>query len=275
QKDSFNRNVIARELQNKNIQLSGIQLTGPNGLILVGIHIPTQRYIAIKIFIRSELEKMSALIIKRSLPYNRLGTEDRLVRVYEMFLSGTTLYILHDYHRYGNLAQLLLANNNSRRPLDENYARSLFQMILKALNHMHSNKIAHRNLKLENILIDDKNQPILSDYTYTILVDDLNNFETIMAASLPYLAPEIIARIPYDPIIADVWSFGVCLYIVLTNHLPFTPHVKPGDKQRGLRFKNPNKLTEEVKNCLIKTLEYDVNKRLSTNSLLKNSWFNK
>lgn len=281
-KDLIDRNIIASELQNKNIQLTTAtttannQLIGPNGQIFIGKHNPTQRYIAIKVFSKPELEKIYALIIKRSLPYDRLGTEDRLVRVYEMFLSGTTLFILHDYHHHGNLAQFLSSSSwNNRKPLDEQQARALFQTILKALHHMHTNKIAHRNLKLENILLDDKYQPVLTDYTYTILVDNLNNFETIMATSLPYLAPEIIARIPYDPIRADIWSFGVCLYIVLTNSLPFIPHVKPDDKQKGLQFKSRTKLTDEAKNCLTKTMEYDVNKRLSTNSLLKNSWFNK
>ncbi|XP_027203017.2 uncharacterized protein LOC113796921 [Dermatophagoides pteronyssinus] len=272
-KDIIDRNIIAKELLNRNIHLSSTQFTGPNGWIFVGKHTPTQRNIAIKVFLRTELEKMSALIIKRSLPYERLCTEDRLVRVYEMFLSGQILYILHDYHRYGNLAQLLFSNNPNKKSLDEYYARPLFKTILKALNHMHQNKVAHRNLKLENILIDDNHQPILSDYTYTILVGDINNFDTIMATSLPYLAPEIIAHIPYNPIVADIWSFGVCLYIVLTNYLPYTPYVKADDKHRCLQFKNSNKLSEDVKKFLIKTLEYDVNKRMSTTSLLENSWF--
>jgi serine/threonine protein kinase len=160
----------------------------------------------------------------------------------------------------------------------EGMAWAMFKEVLEALHYIHSLLIAHRDIKLENILLTSKFHPKLSDFSYAIIFEGKSKLSETFCGSLPYFSPEILQRKPYNPLISDVWSLGVCLFITLNDSLPF----KIGDDKVMLnkqlshdwhfRTKVEAKLSQELKLMVSKMLEPDVRKRATTDMLMKDQW---
>ena len=64
-------------------------------------------------------------------------------------------------------------------------------------------------------------QPKISDFSFAVKVGPNNPINTTHCGSLPYFSPELLQTQPYNPLISDIWSLGVCFYIMLNDGLPF------------------------------------------------------
>jgi serine/threonine protein kinase len=93
-----------------------------------------------------------------------------------------------------------------------------FRQLLCAVEHLHQRLWAHRDLKLENVLLDHNGEVRLIDFGFaTSCAEPLHTY----CFSPQYEAPEILRKVPYDGRPADVWSLGVVLYVLLTSEMPF------------------------------------------------------
>jgi serine/threonine protein kinase len=98
-------------------------------------------------------------------------------------------------------------------------AKKYFSQIISALGHCHAKFIAHRDIKLENILVDKNDNIKIVDFG---LADFMKSKCSTFCGSMFYIAPEILeGRENYSPIKSDIWSLGVVLYSMLTGKLPF------------------------------------------------------
>ena len=274
-KKKINFDIIEETLSNKSIFVKENYSSGPNSLIYVGQHPEKEKKVSIKVILKNFLRDMNGSLVKRHLAYEKIFMDSRLGRVYEILTLNTDLFcIVTDFYEKGSLAKLLIESNG---PLQESSIQTTFVNVLQGLYYLHTNKIAHRNLKLENIFFDDDLKPVIADYSHSIIIENLSNFDQLLCTSLPYLAPEITSKIPYDPIIADVWSYGVCLFAMLNNCFPFMYGEKLNPLYSTYHFKAEveNLLSDEVKSCFKETLQFDVNKRITSSSLLKMPWFQK
>lgn len=175
----------------------------------------------------------------------------------------------------------MLAERNA--PLAEHEVRPIFEQVLGSLHFMHMNRVAHRNLKLENILMRDDGRPLLTDYSYAAILSKDNLFDVFYATSLPYMAPEIVTRIPYDPLTSDIWSYGVCTFIALNNCIPYdvernalscpSKTTSKSQSEPKWRAELESSLSEEAKGCIRACLQMDVNMRTNTQALLQHPWF--
>ena len=106
----------------------------------------------------------------------------------------------------------------------------------------------------------------------------MDKYQPVLTTSLPYLAPEMLSKVPYDPIIADVFAFGVCLFIALNDSLPFGLAYHRGNRNESTCLLKPqveHLLSQDVKKCLKAMLQFDVNKRATSFSLDHEAWFQK
>ena len=86
---------------------------------------------------------------------------------------------------------------------------------------MHENNIIHRDLKLENILIDTSNLNIkLIDFGFAIKISNQKKL-TIFCGTPSYMCPEIVKKIEYFGKPADIWALGILLYVMLYGKFPF------------------------------------------------------
>ena len=84
---------------------------------------------------------------------------------------------------------------------------------------MHSRGIAHRDLKLDNILLNIDKVKII-DFGFAIQ-SEKETLQRTWCGTPHYMCPDIVKRVPYNPFAADIWACGVILYILYTGRLPF------------------------------------------------------
>jgi len=144
---------------------------------------------------------------------------------------GTALYcIVMERCAGGELFDLV-----SSLPLPpEHTARRIFCELLDAVGHCHSRGIAHRDIKLENVLLTESGAVKLIDFGLAHQYDpahaggwDRSTLLTEVVGSQNYAAPEVSAGCGYDGFRADMWSSGVVLYTLLAGTFPYHECIAP------------------------------------------------
>ena len=113
--------------------------------------------------------------------------------------------------------------------LSEDFARGCFRQILMAMAYCHGRGVAHRDMKLENLLLTaDKKTCMVCDFGLA------KNLTAAAASTVigtaKYVSPEVLTGAEYDGRKADIWSCGVCLYCMVECRFPFS---KSGDDGVG------------------------------------------
>lgn len=121
---------------------------------------------------------------------------------------------------HGNLLNLM----ETQHVLDECEASIYFLQLMNALDFCHSKFIAHRDLKLENLLIFWEKRLKITDFgfsRYFNIEEPSTALSQTYCGSDAYLSPEILHQKPYNPLMADVWACGVILFAMVFGKLPF------------------------------------------------------
>lgn len=173
-----------------------------------------------------------------------------IVRLHEMVETERTIGIVLEYAPCGELFNFIL----NQRYLKDNHAKKLFAQLVSAVGYLHKKGIIHRDLKLENLLLDRNQNIIVTDFGFANKFDptdelgeqiearlhDRNFVDNnrlgalnkegyrrgdLMATSCGspcYAAPElVISDGLYTGRKVDVWSIGVILYAMLAGYLPY------------------------------------------------------
>lgn len=120
--------------------------------------------------------------------------------------------------------------------LPEKISRSLFRQLLQALQLCHTQGFAHRDIKLENVLFDDRFNLILSDFGFAVkcVEEGKSIFLDTLLGTPGYMAPELHAKVLYDGFQVDIFAAGILLFILHAGHPPFAS----GNLLADSRFKN-------------------------------------
>ena len=130
-------------------------------------------------------------------------------------------YLVYEYASKGTLIDYL-TNINPNSFLEEKYAKILFKYILKAIGAMHNNTkfpLCHRDIKLENILLDDKFFPKICDFGFANWAKE-GRILSDQAGTYGYCGPEILVdndERGYDGKKADIFSLGITLLKIVTG----------------------------------------------------------
>ncbi|KAL6959099.1 CBL-interacting serine/threonine-protein kinase 1 [Sarracenia purpurea var. burkii] len=157
--------------------------------------------------------------IKREIGTLKLLKHPNVVRLHEVLASKTKIYMVLEYVIGGELFDRI----TSKGKLLEAEGRKLFQQLIDGLSYCHNKGVYHRDLKLENILVDAKGNIKISDFGLSALPQHFRGDGLLhtTCGSPNYVAPEILANRGYDGATSDAWSCGVILYAILTGSLPF------------------------------------------------------
>lgn len=161
---------------------------------------------------------------------------------------------------------------STKGSLSENEARPIFSQILSAVEYLHlTKKTVHRDLKLENILLDRNLRIRLIDFGFSQVIDE--NLFNQMVGSPAYVAPELATGQKYD-LRVDVWSLGVILYAMLNGRLPFRGSTIEMQLKRVVMvepFYHP-RLNPQAVDLMKKLLEKDPAKRIDIRNIRQHPW---
>merc|ERR1719446_102152 len=106
--------------------------------------------------------------------------------------------------------------------LEEGFARRLYHQVCEGVRHCHDRNIVHRDLKLENMLIDTAGQTVkVIDFGFACQVASKETKLKAFCGTPSYMAPEIVRVEAYSGFAADTWALGVVLFALLCGSLPF------------------------------------------------------
>ncbi|KAM6114520.1 NUAK family SNF1-like kinase 2 [Phoenicopterus ruber ruber] len=159
------------------------------------------------VHIRREIEIMSSL------------NHPHIISVHEVFESSSKIVIVMEYASKGDLYDYI----SERQRLTEQEARHFFRQVVSAVYYCHKNGIVHRDLKLENILLDANGNIKIADFGLSNVYQQDKLLQTYCGSPL-YASPEIINGRPYKGPEVDSWSLGVLLYILVHGAMPFDGH---------------------------------------------------
>ena len=162
---------------------------------------------------------------------------------------------------------------------DEDTARRYFREITAGVNFCHARGVFHRDLKPENLLLDSSGSVKISDFGLSALfVDGTEGTDPLLhtACGTPnYVAPEVLTGRGYDGRTADVWSMGVCLWVMHSGALPFDEPLVASLFHKILRaeFVFPDYFSPEIRAFLSAILVVDPIERITVDEMIAHPWF--
>ena len=139
---------------------------------------------------------------------------------------------------------------------------------------MHSQLICHRDLKLENILLSDRQRIKIIDFGFSIRTPEDSKLK-IFCGTSSYMAPEIVRKAEYNGFKVDVWALGVVLYVLLTGRFPFKAKTEKelfARIQTG-QFLPPVQMNFDAKRLITRMLSVEPSKRPTATELMHDQWF--
>uniref|UniRef100_A0A4X2M879 non-specific serine/threonine protein kinase n=1 Tax=Vombatus ursinus TaxID=29139 RepID=A0A4X2M879_VOMUR len=197
------------------------------------------------------------------------------IQLYETYRNSQRSYLVLELASRGDLLEHINATSDRRccPGLEEEEARRLFRQLVSAVAHCHNVGIVHRDLKCENILLDDQGFVKLTDFGFANRTAVKNSLLSTFCGSVAYTAPEILMSKKYNGEQADLWSLGVILYAMVTGKLPFKerqPHKMLHLMRQSLAFR-PS-LSQECQDLIQGLLQLRPRARLGLQQVASHCW---
>lgn len=237
--------------------------------------------VAIKLIKRADIAKDSESEIKihREINSLKMLNHPNIVNLVEVMKSGKYIGIVLEYASGGELFNYILQN----KFLKENVAKKIFAQLVSGVDYMHSKGLIHRDLKLENLLLDKHKNVIISDFGFVNSYNkDKSDLMKTSCGSPCYAAPELVlTQQPYEGRKVDIWSLGIILFAMLSGYLPFDDDPENEDGEDIVRLYHyicktpltfPEYVTPLARDLLRKIVVPNPRKRVGMDSIRSHSW---
>ena len=246
----------------EDLQLVG---RGASAVVLQAKHKRTGKVIAVRLILAKKL--LSPDYLFRELDIHRQITHPFIADFFGILTTHEYFVYCLEYVENGSLLDRI----NKTKGIPEDEANKYFCQLMSALRLLHEGlSVAHRDIKLENLLIDSRDNLKMIDFGF---VSEQAKILRSMCGSRPYTAPEIIKGQEYT-LQVDLWSAGVCLYGMLTGNLPF-------HAQHGLDLsvsivevepEYPDSIPPKAKALLKGLLQKDPKTRMTIDEVRRHPW---
>ncbi len=227
---------------------------------------------ALKVYDKKKLvEPQRQKSVYREIRLLEKMSHPNIVRLYDAFDTENHVILAMEYVRGHSLHSYLKAQPS--RMLEEWEAKRLFKQVVCGIEYCHSKSIAHRDIKLENLLLDEHNNVKIIDFGFSTCIPNTRKIK-IFCGTPSYMSPEIVLRKEYAGPPADVWALGVLLYAMLCGTFPFKGR---NDKELYRRISAcqlvfPDHLSLLARSLLQSIFKVDPDKRPAAAEIAKDDW---
>ena len=240
----------------------------------------TNEKFAMKIYEKSKLnDRLKKRCVYKEIEILKRIEHKNIARLYETIFTDTQVLIIQEYVKGISLRDYYNKEIRNQKGISEHKAKifkKIFRQIFDAMNYLHSNYMAHRDIKLENILLAKDYEIKIIDFGFGMLNLD-NKVQHFFCGTPNYMPPEIVEKRGYIGQKADLWSLGILVYKIYCADFPFK-----GRNEKELyksikrcEFSIINYVPEKVKKVIRALIEYDPNKRPSCKEVLESEWLRK
>ena len=248
--------------------------SGAFGKVVLGKHILTGEKVAIKILDKMILNQTPEdyELVKQEISILKLVKHKYIVQLYEIMQTAQHIFIIMEYCEGKEIMDYILTKNR----LNEMESLKYFHQLINTLFYLHSQNIAHRDVKIDNMLLDKNKDLKLVDFGLSTKYTDDNLLDQ-PCGTVVYAAPEVLEGKEYHGMLADVWSSGIVLYGMLAGFLPFSDKNDELNKQHVINgeINIPDFFPDSVKDLLNHMLDVDPMKRYTLQEIREHPWFNK
>jgi len=246
---------------------------GAYATVFFGLHRESGKKVAIKIYEKYKLlDPQRRKSVRCEIRLMERLRHPNIVIFHDALDTPKQIYIIMDFVGGGSLHHFL--KKRPGRRLDDQLAKRLIFQVAQGLKYLHDRHIVHRDIKLENLLLDDSGTVKIIDFGFSTIVPPGKRLK-IFCGTPSYMAPEIVARKEYSGFCADIWAMGVLLYALLCGSFPFR-----GQNDRDLYrkivrgvFHVPEVVSDGARSLLTRVLTPDMTRRPSIDDTLGDQWF--
>ncbi|KAF2076348.1 hypothetical protein CYY_002354 [Polysphondylium violaceum] len=150
-----------------------------------------------------------------------LVTEYAYTDLYQIIQEEEEKHVFNNDSDNSNTASKSpITTRKDKLTLSRDMIQSICYQLVQGLYYLHSNRVIHRDIKSQNILISSTGRLKICDFGFAKTISSHSVMLTSLKGTPLYLAPEILKEQPYDHK-ADLWSLGILLYQLVTGKLPF------------------------------------------------------
>lgn len=192
--------------------------------------------------------------LAREIHHHRQFIHPHIARLYEVVITEKQVWLALEFCQGDELYHYLVTNGPQGLPVEK--VQKIFSQLVGAVAYIHSKQCVHRDLKLENILLDKSENVKLVDFGFTREYEGKASYLSTFCGTVCYAAPEMLRGEKYAGEKVDVWSLGIVLYALLRGQLPFDEDDDQLTKQKILKEEPalPDSFPEQAKVLLKKLL---------------------
>jgi len=210
----------------------------------------------------------------------QVSGKPNIIKLVEHFRSTAYYFIVFELMEKGELFQYLTSNKSS---LCENETKNFMSQIFNGLSYLHSNRIIHRDIKLENLLLDSNNRIKITDFGFATTLEKDEVLRDLVG-TINYMSPEML-RVNMNPrcnpgysFPIDVWACGVIMFTLVSGKQPFYHRKEMQVLRKILECSysygvDNNEISDEAKDLITCCLNIDQHARFTIDNCLEHSWF--
>ena len=263
--DEFKKNKTYKE----NISFSDfeiISLIGQGNTANIYLANYDDELVALKVIDKAYIydnEMINNIILEKNI-LSSFHDDKYLCHMNFFFMTETKICFVLPFYPGGDMYSFL----EQHGPFDDATAAFYGVQVAHMLSYLHSKNIVYRDLKLENLMLDENGYLVLIDFGSCKIIEEKTELQCSFDGSIDYMAPEVISGEGHG-LMADWWSYGILMYELLSGKPPFhegsTDRILDLISNANVRFDNKIKVSSVTRDFINKLLKKSPKERIGQN----------